>query len=128
MPGVMTMLLMASGLDQAASDYEHGRFAEVLKAVDRALEGALTPAERLRALELRAKTQVAFGDLGGGVKPFRQLLELAPAYALSASEAPRVRSLLDHARQLELQPPPPAQAAPVPVAAPAEAIAAPAPV
>ncbi|MBK7864897.1 MAG: hypothetical protein IPJ65_41130 [Archangiaceae bacterium] len=137
---VLLLLLSATELEKAKTAYQLGRFSEVIPAIDRALEGALEPADRVLAFELKAKTQVAFSDFGGAVNTFRQLLELDPDYDLAPTEAPKLRSVLDHARQLQrerekpapkvppapvltpqAQPPPPEPAAAAGVAEPAPA-------
>lgn len=88
----------APELKSAEQAFRHGRYEEVLPALERAMTMPLTPAERARAVELRAFTHAAFDQSSSAVDAFHELLSLRAEYALPANASPKLQSLLKAAR------------------------------
>ena len=103
----------SSTLDQAALAYAELDYARVLPLVERALGESLSPAETIRAYELRAFVHTIEGRELEARDAYLAILERNPSYELAPSVSPKLRGPLELARAVHSPPvPDPRLAAP----------------
>ena len=113
----LVLAAAAADLDLHAAEqaYEQARYRQVLPSLDRALAHPLTSTELLRAYELQAMTQAAFGDSAAALTAFRRALGVDGGFLPEVAASPKVRALFEEAKRL-------GPLAPLPLPAPREPV------
>jgi hypothetical protein len=86
-------------LRAAETAFALGQYEQVKLPLERALQGELSRADRLRGLELKALNATAFDDSRTAIEAFTSILKMNVVYDPGPSVSPKVRGLYAEARK-----------------------------